>query len=115
MADYGEWNRKGATLSDATAFKEYRVTHDFIAEGIRVGKIEYRDGAIWGNPYLRVLRSELESYIAEKLGSEYLLARKAQTEMRAIKKEIADMRSKLAVLEARKAKLEQVIRTHQDQ
>jgi hypothetical protein len=44
-----------------------------------------------------------------------LLPEKAQTEMRAIKKEIADMRSKLAVLEARKAKLEQVIKTQQDQ
>jgi hypothetical protein len=115
MADYGEWNRKGGTLSDATAFKEYGVTHDFIVEGIRAGKIEYQDGAIWGNPYLRVLRSQLEPYITERLGSDYLVARKAQAEMRAIKKEIADMRSKLAVLEARKAKLEQVIKTQQDQ
>jgi hypothetical protein len=115
MADHGEWNRKGGTLSDATAFKKYGVTHDFIVEGIRAGKIEYRDGAIWGNPYFRVLRSELERYIAERHGSEYLVARKAQAEMRVIKREMADMRSKLAVLEARKAKLEQVIKTHQDQ
>jgi hypothetical protein len=26
MAEHGEWNRKGATLSDATALKEYGVT-----------------------------------------------------------------------------------------
>jgi hypothetical protein len=38
MADYGEWNRKGGTLSDATAIKD-GVTHDFIVEGIRAGKI----------------------------------------------------------------------------
>jgi hypothetical protein len=115
MADYGEWNRKGGTLSNATAFKEYGVTNDFIMEGIRAGKIEYRDGAIWGNPYLRVLRSQLEPYIAERLGSEYLAARKAQTEMRVIKKEIVDMRSKLAILEARKVELEHILKTHQDQ
>jgi len=26
MAEYGEWNRKGAVLSDVTAQKEYGVT-----------------------------------------------------------------------------------------
>jgi hypothetical protein len=30
MAEYGEWNRKGAVLSDVTAQKEYGVTRDFI-------------------------------------------------------------------------------------
>ena len=35
MAEYGEWNRKGATLSDVTAKKEYGVGRDFIVKGIR--------------------------------------------------------------------------------
>jgi hypothetical protein len=111
MAEYGEWNRKGATLSDVTTEKEYGVTRDFIVEGIRAGKLDYRDGAIWGNPYLRILKSQLEFYIAEKLGSEYLLGKKAQTELRAVKKEIAGLRTKLAALEARQAELERQIKT----
>ena len=37
MAEYGEWNRKGATLSDATAKKEYGVDRDFIIQGIKAG------------------------------------------------------------------------------
>jgi hypothetical protein len=106
MAEYGEWNRKGATLSDVTAEKEYGVTRDFIVEGIRAGKIDHRDGANWGNPYLRVLRSDLELYIAQQLGAEHLLGKKAQTELRAIRKEIADLRTKLTALE-----LEQVLKT----
>jgi hypothetical protein len=110
MAEHGEWNRKGAVLSDLTAQKEYGVTRDFIVEGIRAGRLEFREGAIWGNPYLRVLRSQLEPYIAETLGFEHLMSRRAQTELRAIKKEIADMRTKMAVLEARKAELEHVLR-----
>ena len=57
MAEYGEWNRKGAVLSDVTAQKEYGVTRDFIVKVIQAGKLEYREGAVWGNPYLRVLRS----------------------------------------------------------
>ena len=98
MAEYGEWNRKGAVLSDVTAHKEYGVTRDFTVKGIQAGKLEYREGAVWGNPYLRVLRSQLELYIAAQLGSEHLSGKKAQTELRAINKEIAESRKKLAAL-----------------
>jgi flagellar motility protein MotE (MotC chaperone) len=111
MAEYGEWNRKGAVLSDVTAEKEYGVTRDFVVKGIRVGKLEYREGSVWGNPYIRVLRRQLESYITEELGSEYLVTKKSQRELRAIRKEIADLREKLAALEARKAELERAVKT----
>jgi hypothetical protein len=111
MAEYGEWNRKGAVLSDVTAQKEYGVTRDFIVKGIQAGKLEYREGAVWGNPYLRVLRSQLEPYIIEQLGSEYLVSKKSRTELRAINKEIADLKEKLAALEARKVTLERAIKT----
>src|SRR6266581_2752361 len=63
MAQYGEWNKKGATLSDVSAQKEYGISRDFIIKGIDSGHLEYREGSIWGNPYLRVLRSQLEKYI----------------------------------------------------
>ena len=106
MAEYGEWNRKGATLSDITAQKEYGVSRDFIVQGIRAGKLEFREGSIWGNPYLRILRSQLEQYIAEHLGAKQLKGRKAQAELRKVKKEIADLKKKLAALQARKAELE---------
>ncbi|MDP2662258.1 MAG: hypothetical protein Q8R28_16160, partial [Dehalococcoidia bacterium] len=89
MAEYGEWNRKGATLSDVRAQKEFGVCRDFIVRGIQAGRLEYREGAIWGNPYLRVLRSQLEQYIAEELGSDHLTRSKSQIELREIKKEMA--------------------------
>ena len=111
MAEYGEWNRKGAVFSDKTAQKEYGVTRDLIVKGIQTGKLEYREGAVWGTLYLRVLRSQLELYIAEQLGSEYLASKKAKTELRVITKEISDLREKLAELEARKAQLEREIKT----
>ena len=66
MAEYGEWNRKGTTLSDVTAKEEYGVSRDFIVKGIQTAKLEYRDGAMWGNPYLRILRSQLEEYMIEE-------------------------------------------------
>ena len=106
MAAYGEWNRKGATLSDVTARAEYGVSRDFIVQGIQTGKLEYREGVIWGNPYLRVLRSQLENYIAEELGEGALHRVKNQTELRRVKKEISDLKKRLKGLQERKDELE---------
>lgn len=105
MAVYGEWNRKGATLSDVTAAAEYGVSRDFIVKGIQRAKLEYREGAVWGNPYFRILRSQLEKYIIEEFGKAYLLKVKNQAELRRIKKEISDLKKKLKALEDRKADL----------
>jgi cell division protein FtsB len=58
----------------------------------------------------RTLRSQLELYIVAQLGSEYLVSKKSQTELR-VSKEIADLRKKLAALEARKTALEREIKT----
>ena len=110
MAEHGEWNRKGATLSDVTAKTEYGVSEEFIVKGIRSGHLEYRDGAIWGNPYLRVLRSQLEKYIVKEIGADHLMKVKNQAELRAIKKEMTDLKKKLKALEARKIAIEGTMR-----
>lgn len=106
MAEHGEWNRKAATLSDVTAKAEYGVDRDFIIKGIETGKLEYRDGSIWGNPYLRVLRSQLEGYIAAEFGPGHLIRIKNELELRTIKKQILETKKKLKVLEARRTELE---------
>ena len=106
MADHGEWNRKGATLSDVTAKKEYGVSREFVQKGIRAGKLEYRYGAMHGNPYIKVLRGQLEAYIVEKLGSQHLTSKKESTKLRKVKAEIGSLKWKLTILQARKAELE---------
>ena len=106
MSEHGEWNRKGATLSDVTAKKEYGVDRNFIVKGIRAGRLEYREGAIWGNPYLRLLRRQLERYLAEELGSDRLSSGKKQTELRKIRKEMASLKRRLKELDARRTELE---------
>jgi hypothetical protein len=110
MAEYGAWNRKGATLSDVTAKDEYGVSREFIVKGIEAGSLEYRDGVIRGNPYLRILRSQLENYITEELGKDYLLKVKTRTELRIVKKEISELKKKLNVLQERKAILEESLK-----
>ena len=106
MAEHGEWNQKNATLSDVTAKKEYGVDRDFVIKGIEAGKLEYRDGAMWGNPYLRVLRSQLEKYISAKLGKKYLAKVQNEAELRKIKREISSLSKKLKELQLRKIEIE---------
>lgn len=106
MARHGEWNEKGATLSDVTAAKEYEVTREFIYAGIRAGKLEYREASVHGNPYYRILRSQLEQYIIEQRGGQDLAVKKATAELRAINKEISSLKRQLAELQRRKAALE---------
>jgi len=79
-------------------------------KGIRAGKLEYRDGAIWGNPYLRLLRSQLERYIVEELGADRLSSSKNQAELRKIKKEMADLKKRLDELQVRRMELEKAMR-----
>lgn len=110
MAEHGEWTRKGATLSDVTAKAEYDVSRDFIVKGIQTAKLEYRDGVMWGNPYFRILRTQLEKYIIEELGEDYLAKVKTQTELRRIKKEISDLKKKLNALQERKGDLEESLK-----
>ena len=75
-------------------------------KGIQAGRLEFRRGAIWGNPYLRILRRQLEQYIAAELGSDHLTSGKRQTELRKIKKEMANLKKRLTELQARKTEIE---------
>lgn len=109
MAEHGEWNRKGATISDVTATKEYGVGRDFIVKGIRAGRLEYREGAIWGNPYIRLLRRELEHYIIEELGAEHLRLNKTQAKLREIKKEMTALRKRLDELQGQRTEIEKTL------
>jgi 50S ribosomal subunit-associated GTPase HflX len=53
-----------------------------------------------------VLRRQLEAYIGERLGEDYLGRSKAKTELRDITREIAELRKRLDELEARRAQLQ---------
>jgi hypothetical protein len=105
MAEYGEWNRKGASLSDKTARKEYKVDQEFIIKGVEAGKLEFRYSSVWGSPFIRILRRQLEEYITSELGPEYLAKARGKIELQKIKKEIAEIEQQLNVLSIKKAEL----------
>jgi hypothetical protein len=78
--DDSVWTLKGATLSDKTAQKEFGLTFEEIVEGIRAGKLQYRKNSIYGSPFLRLIRQEVEALVNEKYGRDYL--KKKQLEER---------------------------------
>lgn len=105
MAEYGEWNRKGASLSDKTARKEYKVDQEFIIKGVEAGKLEFRYSSVWGSPFIRILRRQLEEYITSELGPEYLAKARGKIELQKIKKEMAEIEQELSALQTRKSEL----------
>lgn len=76
-----EWTHKGATLSDKTACKEFDLTQDEIIKAVRAGKLQYKENHIHGNPYLRLLRREVENLVIEKYGQNYLKDKNTENEM----------------------------------
>jgi len=100
-----EWNSKGAALSDKTARKEYGLTQEQIIEAIRNGDLQYRENHIHGNPYLRLLRREVEELIEKKHGKIFLERQKHETELKSIKSEMRQLKTKMNRLEKRKAEI----------
>jgi hypothetical protein len=106
-----EWQRKGATLSDKTARTEFGLTQDEIVEAIRAGKLQYRHAAMHGNPFLRLLRGEVEALVKKKHGEDYLKDRQAKAELARVNRELKRLKAQIAALEERKARLIDEIET----
>jgi hypothetical protein len=100
-----EWLRKGATLSDKTARKEFGLTQNEIVQGIRTGKLQYRLNSAHGNPFLRLLRREIEALVKKKHGADFLKERQTNTELAQINREMKRLKRQLAALEERKSQL----------
>ncbi len=100
-----EWGRTGATLSDKTARSEFGLTQDEIIAAIDAGKLQYRTASMHGNPWLRLLRREVEELVRSRRGGQYLRERQARTELARINRELKQLRTQLATLEKRRAAL----------
>ena len=100
-----EWGRKGATLSDKTARQEYGLTQDEIFAAIDAGKLQYRPAAMHGNPWLRLLRREVEDLARTLHGERHLREQQARTELARINRELKQLSAQLAALGERRAAL----------
>jgi hypothetical protein len=100
-----QWRRKGATLSDKTARKEFGLTQDEIVDAIRSGKLHSRVSSMHGNPWFRLLRCEVEDLVLAIRGRGFLEERKATVELAHIDSELRRLRAELTKLEKRRAEL----------
>lgn len=100
-----EWRRKGATLSDKTARKEFGLTQDEIVDAIRAGKLHYREASMHGNPWLRFLRREVEALVKKRHGDDHLKNQQAKTELARVNRELKRLKTQVAALEERRLKL----------
>ncbi|ODS35999.1 MAG: hypothetical protein A7316_10400 [Candidatus Altiarchaeales archaeon WOR_SM1_86-2] len=99
------WTEKGGTLSDKSARKEFGLTQEEIIEAINDGKLQYRVNYMHGNPYLRLIRSEVEALVDEKYGKNYLNKKKLKKELTQANRELKRLRAELASLEQRRIEL----------
>ena len=99
------WFKKGATLSDKSAQKEFGLTQEEIIEGIEDGKLHYRINYVFGNPYFKLVRSEVEVFVDEKYGSDYLRKKKIKKELAQTNKELKGLKAQVISIEQRKAEL----------
>ena len=100
-----EWRRKGATLSDKTARKEYGLTEDEILAAIDAGQLQYRVSSIHGNPWFRLLRHEVEALMISTYNDSHHKQRRAKAELARVNKELKQLRAQVASLEEQRSKL----------
>ena len=88
------WHR---WTSHAGVYKNWRSTD--------ADKLQYRPAAMHGNPWLRLLRREVEDLARTPHGERYLREQQARTELARINRELKQLCAQLAALRERRAAL----------
>lgn len=104
MSD-SQWLKKGATLSHKKACKEFGLTESEVIEAMKAGKLQYRQNYAHGNPYFRLLRTEVKSLAQELHGTRDLEEQEAKYKLQKINTEINSLKRKIASLEKQKIEL----------
>ena len=104
--DTGVWTRKGETLSNKNAEKEYGITHAEIVEGIRTGKLRYQSHSVHGNPYWKLVRTEIEALLKAKYGEHHLARMAATTRLKKVTTELRKLKREMNKLAKEKVALE---------
>ena len=105
------WGIKNQSLSDKSAEKEYGITRRDILEAINAGELQFREGNIYGNPWFRLLRIEVETLVEKKYGAGYLKEKKAKKELSDINRELKTLNGRISELENRKKELQSLLKT----
>jgi NADPH-dependent curcumin reductase CurA len=96
------WLKNGGTLSDKSARKEFGLSQEEIIDAIKSGKLQFRKNYMHGNPYLRLVRDEVEALVVEKYGDNYFEKKKLKKKLSQVNQELRRMKGKIVLLEKRK-------------
>ena len=99
------WGIKNQTLSDKSAEKEYGISRKEILDAINARELQFREGSVYGNPWFRLLRVEVERLVEKKYGTDYLKEKKNKKELSEINRELKTLRNRISELEYRKKTL----------
>jgi hypothetical protein len=99
------WSRKGATLSDKSARQEFGLTQQEIIAAIGAGMLQFRESNMHGNPWYRLLRHEVESFVRDKSGQDHLHKKKLQKELADLNSEARKLTTHFKAIERRRAEL----------
>ena len=100
-----QWHIQGGTLSHKNACKEFGLTEDEVFIAMKVGKLQYRKNYAHGNPYYRLLRSEVKSLAQELHGAKRVEEQEVKHRLQKINKEIGSLKRKIASLEKQRIEL----------
>lgn len=100
-----EWSQKGAALSDKTARGGFGLTQTDIDAAIDAGQLQYRVGVIAGNPWLRLLRREVEGLLDSTHNDRDHRQRRTKAELSRLDRTLKKLRAEVATLEEHRAKL----------
>ena len=103
------WREKGATLSDKSVRKFYKLTQDEILEGINNGELHYKVNYIYGNPWFRLIKTEVEKYIEKIYGEIYLQLFKLKIELQDVETELKMINNRAKELEKRRKQVKETI------
>jgi hypothetical protein len=100
-----QWTKPGGTLSQKNACREFALTEEEIFHAIKTGKLQYRQNYAHGNPYFKVLRTEIELLAIELHGNKIVQEQEIKHKLQNISKEINSLKRKLTSLEKQKKQL----------
>jgi hypothetical protein len=93
------WTKLGESLSHKNACKEYGLNELELITAIRDGKLQCKINYAHGNPYYKLLRSEVRCHAVEHYGLRYVERQELEFKIRAIRRDINSCRRKLKALE----------------
>jgi len=100
----------GATLSEKTALKEFGLSHKEVVTAIRADKLQHVVNYAHGNPYIKLVRTEVEALVRGTRGEADFETSKLNAELARVTTELRSLKRRVAVLERRKKELETKLR-----